>query len=279
MKTRQWRVNDDQAGSTLQDFLSNALGVSRNRAKSLLDLRQVFINGRRVWMARHTVQRGDTIESPADASATATTETPPLSILVNDPDFVIVDKPAGLAANGTDSAETLLRVQLAAPELRAAHRLDRDTSGCLLCARHPRAFDDLVEVFRSGRVLKLYHALVVGRVRELDRTIERPVEGAPATTHMHLLDANDTASHVRLKIDTGRTHQIRIHMLGIGNPILGERNYGQRHVLPPEVRHVERQMLHAQAIQFESPRTKKTVRGESPLPADFTAWLKRLRLK
>ena len=94
-----------------------------------------------------------------------------------------------------------------------------------------------------------------------------------------MLDANDTASHVRLKIDTGRTHQIRIHMLGIGHPILGERNYGQRHVLPPEVRHVERQMLHAAAIQFVSPRTKKTIRGESPLPADFTAWLKRLRLK
>lgn len=278
MKTRQWRVNDDQAGSTLQDFLSKALGVSRNRAKSLLDQRQVFINGRRVWMARHTVQRGDTIESPADAP-TAAGETPVLRVLVNDPDFVVIDKPAGLAANGPDSAETLLRDQLAAPDLRAAHRLDRDTSGCLLCARHAKAFDDLVDVFRAGRVMKLYHALVVGKIKERDRTIERPIEAAPATTHLHVLDANDTASHVRLKIDTGRTHQIRIHMLGIGHPILGERNYGQRHVLPPEVRHVERQMLHAQAIQFESPRTKKTVRGESPLPADFTAWLKQLRLK
>ncbi len=278
MRTREWRVGQEQAGATLQDFLAGAMGLSRNRAKAVIDQRLVFINGRRVWMARHILKRGDTVEGPDSGPAPAAPP-PPLRILFQDADFVIVNKPAGLTANGPDSAETLLRVQLEAPGLRAAHRLDRDTSGCLLCARHGKAFDALVEVFRAGRVLKLYHAIVAGRIPEAQRTIDRPIDNEPAVTHVRLLDATDLASHVRLKIDTGRTHQIRLHMLRIGHPILGEQTYGQRVVLPPELRPVERQMLHAAAIQFESPLTKKAIRAEAPLPPDFTAWLRRLRLK
>lgn len=279
MRTRTWRVDAGQTDRTLQDFLADALGLSRNRAKAMIDARQVFINGRRVWMARHTLKRGDTVEAPGEAPGAPQRETPALHVLFRDDDCVVIDKPAGMLANGPDSAETILRSQLEMPDLRAAHRLDRDTSGCLLCARHAKAFDALVEVFRAGRVLKLYHALAVGRVDPSIRTIDRPIDNQPAVTHLKVLDTSDLASHLRLKIDTGRTHQIRLHLLQLGHPLLGERAYGQRHVLPPELRHVERQMLHAAAIQFESPLTRAAIRAEARLPADFNSWLRRLRLR
>jgi 23S rRNA pseudouridine1911/1915/1917 synthase len=277
MKTREWRVAREQAGVTLQDFLARAMGLSRNRAKMLIDQRQIFINSRRVWMARHTLKTGDVVEGPESAPSTAP-RSAPLNVLVQDDHYVIVDKLAGLLAEGPGSAETALRDQLQAPELRAAHRLDRDTSGCLLFARNTDAFDAIVEVFKAGKVLKVYHALVAGRVSEAHRTINRPLDNQPAVTHLQVLDANDQASHLRLKIETGRTHQVRLHMLRIGHPLLGERNYGQRLVLPQELRHVERQMLHAAALQFESPLSKRTIRAEAPLPPDFERWLKMLRL-
>ncbi len=277
MKTREWRVTHEQAGVTLQDFLAHAMGLSRNRAKAIIDQRQVFINGRRIWMARHTLKPNDRVEGPGSAPATAPASAP-LRVLFQDEHYVIIDKPAGLLADGPDSAETTLREQLQAPELRAAHRIDRDTSGCLLFARNAEAFDAVVEAFKAGTVLKVYHALVAGRVSDAHRTIDRPLDNQPAVTHLQVLDANEQASHLRLKIDTGRTHQIRLHMLRIGHPLLGERTYGQRLVLPPDVRHVERQMLHAAALQFESPQTKRTLRAEAPLPSDFERWLKILRL-
>lgn len=281
MKTRAWRVRPDQEGTTLQDFLAGALQLSRNRAKSMIDRRLVFINSKRVWMARHELRPGDTVEAPDEAPVSRPVDVAPptLRVLFQDDHYLVIDKPAGLLANGADSAESVLRAQLGAPALRAAHRLDRDTSGCLLFARDPQAFETLVEAFRNARILKLYHALAAGRIEGRQRTIDRTIDREPAMTHLKVLSANDLASHVRLKIDTGRTHQIRLHLLQIGHPLLGERNYGQRLVLPPDIRHVERQMLHAAAIQFESPLTREVIRAESPLPADFSGWLRRLHLK
>lgn len=277
MKPREWRVAREQTGMTLQDFLSHAMGLSRNRAKALIDQRQVFINGRRIWMARHLLKLNDVVEGPASVPTTPVASAP-LRVLLDDEHYIVVDKPAGLLAEGPDSAESALRDQLKTPTLQAAHRLDRDTSGCLLLARHAQAFDAIVEVFRAGKVLKVYHALVIGHVSDAHRTIDRPLDNQPAVTHLKVLDANDQASHIQLKLDTGRTHQVRLHMLRIGHPLLGERNYGQRMVLPPALRHVERQMLHAAAIQFESPLAKRTLRAESPLPPDFERWMKILRL-
>lgn len=279
MNPRTWRVRPDQNGSTLQDFLAAAMSLSRNRAKSLIDRRLVFVNGKRVWMARHLLEPGDTVEGPDEAPAGAPVEPPRLPVLFQDSHFVIVDKPAGLLSNGPASAESALRLQRDAPELKAAHRLDRDTSGCLLLARDAAAFEAILEVFRAGRILKLYHAIAAGRLEGTQRTIDRPIDHEPAVTHLNVLSANDLASHLRLKIETGRTHQIRLHLLQLGHPLLGERAYGQRLVLPPEIRHVDRQMLHAAAIQFESPFTHQPIRVEAPIPPDFKAWLRRLHLR
>jgi 23S rRNA pseudouridine1911/1915/1917 synthase len=157
--------------------------------------------------------------------------------------------------------------------------LDRDTSGCLLLAKRQDAFDRAVELFRQHKILKLYEAITAGFMRGPEQTINVPLEGEPAVTHVRVLNSTPLASHLRVRIDTGRTHQIRKHLDGIGHPVLGDKAYGTRRALPPECRHVQRHMLHAATLQFESPFDGKTIRVSAPLPADFVGCLKQLKLR
>jgi 23S rRNA pseudouridine1911/1915/1917 synthase len=277
MSGRQIQVKPDQAGKTLQDFLAQGLKLSRNRAKALIDARKVFVNGHRVWMARHTLRRGDGVEVAVEAAVTAAPAAAP-AFLYQDDDYGVVNKPAGRLSNGPESVEADLRTATGIPTLRAVHRLDRDTSGCLLMAKHPEAFDRAVELFRGRQILKIYHAIVAGRLQAPERTIEAPVEGERAVTHLQVLDAGREASHLKVKIETGRTHQIRRHLMTIGHPVLGDPAYGTGHVLPDLFRKVPRQLLHAACLQFVSPVSGKKVRVEAPLPADFKTWLRRLGL-
>lgn len=276
MQQRQFQVKNEQAGTTLQDFLAASLKLSRNRAKALIDARKVFVNGHRVWMARHTLRRGDGVEVAVEAAAAAPATAP--AFLYQDDDYGVVNKPAGRLSNGPESVEADLQAATGIATLRAVHRLDRDTSGCLLMAKHREAFDRAVELFRGRQILKIYHAIVAGRIQEHQRTIEEPVEGEQAVTHLQVLDSGREASHLKLKIETGRTHQIRRHLTTIGHPVLGDPAYGTGHVLPDLFRKVPRQLLHAACLQFVSPVSGKKVRVEAPLPADFRTWLRRLGL-
>ena len=277
MQVRKCQVQKAQAGKSIQDFLRELLGLSRNKAKALLDSRLVHLNGHRIWMARHILQTGDVLEIPCQQQA------PPsparADILYDGPDYVVANKPAGCLSNGPESLETELRRTMGIRTLLAVHRLDRDTSGCLLLAKRQDAFDRAVEVFRQHRILKVYHAIAAGRVPGPEQIVEKPLEGEPAVTHIRVMDSSPLASHLSLKIETGRTHQIRRHLESIGHPVLGDKTYGLRHVLPPELRHIERQMLHAATLQFESPFDGEKIRVSAPPPGDFSSCLKRLRLK
>ena len=199
-------------------------------------------------------------------------------MLFEDDHYLVANKPSGRLANGPDSLEENLRASLGIPELQAVHRLDRDTTGCLLFAKRQEALDPAVEMFKDRRVLKLYHAIAAGRVPLSTRVIDVPVDGESATTSLQILDSNALASHLKLKIETGRTHQIRKHLESINHPILGDKTYGTWNKLQRELRLVERQMLHAACLQFESPYGGAVIRVESPLPQDFLACLRRLRL-
>jgi 23S rRNA pseudouridine1911/1915/1917 synthase len=137
----------------------------------------------------------------------------------------------------------------------------------------------MLPLFRDRRVAKTYHAIVVGRVTQRSHTLRRPIEGCDAVTHWRVLDSNAVASHLLVRIETGRTHQIRRHMEEIGHPVLGDRNYGTAEPLPAVLRAVPRQMLHAAGLRFARPVTGQRVRVDAPLPEDFTAWLKRLGLR
>jgi len=275
-------VTPVEDGRTLEVVIGERLRLSRRAARRLLDARCVFVNDRRVWMARHRVDAGDRIEVHAAALPQAPVDVAPgrspLRVLFEDARAIVVDKPAGLLSNGEDSAEEAMRMRRKDPAIRAAHRLDRDTTGCLLLARSDAVFDEAVEWFRAGRVRKIYEAIATGRVGRDLRGITRPIDGQTAVTRVTVLDANDEASHLRLAIETGRTHQIRRHLEGEGHPIAGDKTYGTSRRAGDRLRSIPRQMLHAAEIAFPAPGSG-VVSVRAPLPADFRDALQRLRLR
>ncbi|MBN1557343.1 MAG: hypothetical protein JW951_04275, partial [Lentisphaerae bacterium] len=159
-------------GRALLDFLSRRLGLSRKRTKALIDSRRVWVDERRVWMARHPLRAGNRIEIAPDHAAPAAES---VAILYRDDEYVIADKPPGLLSNGPHSLETRIRQQLGLPGLTAVHRLDRDTTGCLLLAVGRKAFEAMIPRFRAGAVGKHYRALAAGCLKDRTRTITRPV--------------------------------------------------------------------------------------------------------
>ena len=269
-------MEESEKDLTLLAFLSTRLGLSRKKAKRLLDTRNLFIHGRRVWMARHKLRPGDTVDVP-DPKSTRRTKTP-IKVLFEDDHCLVVNKPAGVLSNGSDSAEERLRDELQLPDLAVAHRIDRDTSGCLLVAATQQALDALVGSFRRHEVQKQYHVIVRGRLDTSNRTISSPIDGRRAVTNIRTLDGNRDASHLLVRTETGRTHQIRKHLDSLGHAVLGDRLYGLRPRSGPRKTRIGRQMLHASHLSFRHADTGRLVSVSAPLPHDFRSCLRVFRL-
>jgi len=271
-------VSRAEAGLPLVDFLSRHLQLSRKRAKALVDSRGVFVNRSPVWMARHPLRNGDSVEVAFRELLPAASHR--LDILFRDEHYIVVDKSSGVLSNGRDSIESLCRERFTCSgSLRAAHRIDKDTSGCLLLALSPSALEQAVSLFRSRQVKKHYHAVTRGRFPYASQTVERPLDGQRAVTRVRRLDSNAGASHLRLRILTGRTHQVRRHLALLGHPVVGERRYARGQKETDESVTVARQMLHASTLAFQHPVTGKNILVRSPLPPDFRACLKTYGLK
>lgn len=265
------------SGQELLDLLAEELGLSRRKAKAALDRREVFINGRRVWMARHQLQSGDRIE--VVRSEDERSDAGEQEILLRDEHYVIVNKRAGVLSCGPGSLESELQSTLKLPDLSAVHRLDRDTTGCLMFALTAKALEEMILLFRHRRVDKRYHVLVEGMVREKYRTIDTPIAGEESVTHVEVLSSNRRASHLFVRIETGRTHQIRRHLLAIGFRVLGDKTYGAGRKVEADYRDVARQMLHASSIRFVHPFSRRDVNVTAPLPVDFKKSLDHFGLK
>lgn len=263
-----------EAGTSLVEWLARRLGTSRKQAKRLLDGRSVFVNRRRVWMAQHRLAAGDEVEVTAPPPRPVAPRLP--AILYEDREMLVIDKPAGLTSNGPGSVEDLMRS--AAGPLWAVHRLDRDTTGCNMFARSTDARERLVELFNERTVQKNYRLIAVGAVDPRIQVIENPVDGLSARTELRILGSNRLATYLEARIATGRTHQIRKHLRDIGHAIAGDRVYLTDRVDAPQLRGLPRQMLHAYALTWPDHASGKSVRVGAPLPADFTAALKRLGL-
>lgn len=267
------------AGKTLQEFLSVRMKLSRRAAKALIDTRAVWVNRKRVWMANHLMRSGDQVLVPVYADTADQVEVRKIRVLVSDDDFLVADKPAGLMSVGEGGVEELLQKQLGEPALRAIHRLDRDTTGCLLFARRPEAFAGAVSEFKKRHVHKAYNAVVAGRFTQRVSTIHEDLDGARAVTHLKLLAATDDASFLALRIETGRTHQIRKHLANIRHSVLGDREYGPKFVRDMRLAEVPRQMLHAVEVEMPHPfKPGEMIRAHSPLPADFRRCLRMFKL-
>jgi len=259
--------------SSLLDFIADRMNLSKRKAKALLDARNVHVNRRRIWMAQHRLKAGDIVEVQQTGLAGGHAQ-----ILFQDEDYLVADKPAGLLSNGPESLEDRLRRELLVPGLRAVHRLDRGTTGCLIFAKHPEAFDAMIPLFREHGVIKVYKAIAAGLIQKKELTISEPLEGQPAETRLRVLAANQTASYISVKLVTGRTHQIRKHLAHIGHPLAGERTYGGGRSEDDALRAMPRQMLHAEKLRFTSPVTGAEVSCEALLPQDFKSALRVLGL-
>ncbi|MBU0715837.1 MAG: RluA family pseudouridine synthase [Verrucomicrobia bacterium] len=281
MNATQLKVRLSDHGANLLVFLAAHLQLSNHKAKALLDARRVFVNGQRIWMARHRLDPGDCVEIQEADSPSGFTHRPVVSreaVLYESSDYLIANKPAGILANGPKSLEFGLRRLLGKPALTAVHRLDRDTSGCLLFAQNAEAETRIRPLFVQHRLRKMYHAIVSGFVPDPEQEITHPIDHRNARTLVRTLDANKRASHLWIELETGRTHQIRRHLVAIGHPLIGDQQYATRREVSPQERTIRRQMLHAYELAFRHPVTGKPVHAKAPLPDDFTACLRKFGL-
>jgi RluA family pseudouridine synthase len=261
---------------TLLGFIALKLTVSKNKAKQLLDRRMVFVNKKRVWIASYQLNKGDVIE-------VITREIKPQkldkdSILFKDNHYLIVSKPPDIITNGLESLEENLRTYFNDNRIHAVHRLDKDTSGVVIFAMNKDAFERMKTLFKKNLMKKVYRVIVRGDVGKQTFTINTPIHGQQAVTHVKLLKRGKDASYLEVNIETGRTHQIRIHLASVGHPVIGETEYDRKPIEHPLLRQIRRQMLHAYQISFAHPYTQKMVSVTASIPEDFNQCLKTLGL-
>ena len=275
----------------LQDFLAQKFALSRRTAKAIIDGRSVWVNRKCVWIARYELKTGDVIEVPAAvvkgamaqgrsseaaAKASVSAARRHVRVIWQNDDYLIADKPAGIVScDDPKSAEAILRVQENIPTLEAVHRLDRDTTGCLIFAKRHAALLAAIEMFKTHKVSKTYHAIVVGDFKFAHQVIDAPLDGETAVSKVSREARSLDASFLRVKIETGRTNQIRRHLASVRAPIVGDRVFGLKSARDPRLMGVPRQMLHASTISMPDPMNPHgEIKAHSPLPADFRSTLK-----
>ena len=272
----------------LQDFLALKFSLSRRTAKAMIDGRSVWVNRKCVWIARFALRTGDLVEIPSQVVKGAlkqsggedarreTKDVRHVRVLWSNESYLVCDKPAGLVScDDPKSVETILREQEKIPTLEAVHRLDRDTTGCLMFAKNHAAFLAAVEVFKTHKVSKVYHAVTTGSFKYAHQVIDSPIDGQPAVSKVTREGAGADASFLRIRIETGRTNQIRKHLASVRAPIVGDRVFGLKSARDPRLMRVPRQMLHASTLTLPDPLSPHDeISVYSPLPADFRATLK-----
>lgn len=272
----------------LQDFLALKFSLSRRTAKAMIDGRSVWVNRKCVWIARFALRTGDLVEIPSQVVKGArkqsggedarreTKDVRHVRVLWSNESYLVCDKPAGVVScDDPKSVETILRKQEKIPTLEAVHRLDRDTTGCLMFAKNHAAFLAAVEVFKTHKVSKVYHAVATGSFKYAHQVIDSPIDGQPAVSKVTREGASADASFLRIRIETGRTNQIRKHLASVRAPIVGDRVFGLKSARDPRLMRVPRQMLHASTLTLPDPLSPHDeISVHSPLPADFRATLK-----
>jgi 23S rRNA pseudouridine1911/1915/1917 synthase len=294
-------VPENEAKIRLDRFLANKLPeYSRSRLQQLVRTGFVRLNGA-TTRPRHLVRSGDKIElTEAPLEKIDNQPEPiPLEVLFEDKDIIVINKPPGLVVHpgAGHRQHTLVNALLShCPTLSGiggkerpgiVHRLDKETSGCLVVAKNDWAHRELSRQFAERRVEKIYLALVAGKLRKEAGAIEEKIgrhpvhrqrmsvasaRGRPAKTDYRVVCSGDQASLVECRLYSGRTHQIRVHLHHLGHPVLGDKVYAA-HLAKNFPRH----MLHAWKLGFRHPCSGESKSFEAPLPDDFTTAMKILR--
>lgn len=300
---RQYEVEEGMEGQRIDLFLAQVCGgLSRSYLQKLLKANQVSVNGFPV-KANYKTMTGDRIQLdvPEASEPEITARKMDLDILYEDEDILIVNKPKGMvvhpAAGHYD--DTLVnglmehcRGQLSGINgvMRPGivHRIDRDTTGILVVCKNDFSHNFIAEQLKEHSITRKYQAIVCGGLKEDSGTIDAPIgrhptdrkkmsintkSGRNAVTHYQVIERFSGYTYVECQLETGRTHQIRVHMASIHHPLLGDSVYGSE----KDPFHLEGQTLHAGVLGFIHPRTKKYVEFCAPLPDYFTDLLNKLR--
>jgi 23S rRNA pseudouridine1911/1915/1917 synthase len=295
------------AGRRLDQTLALLLPEhSRTRLRAWIEAGLVRVDGTVVTTPRHKLAGGESLaveEGSAGAPTEALAQDIALGIVDEDDALLVVDKPAGLVVHpGSGNPDGTLQNALlhhapglaALPRAGIVHRLDKDTSGLLVVAKTAQAQTHLVRQLAAREVAREYLAVVYGDVAR-NITVDAPIgrhptqrtsmavveRGKPARTHVEVLERLDVATVVRCRLETGRTHQIRVHLAAAGHPLIGDPTYRGRRKgaadAVEQVRAFARQALHAQRLGLVHPATGKAMRWESPVPADIASLIAALR--
>ena len=315
---------ENQAGQRLDRFLADAQSdMSRSRLRQLIDAGAVTRGGETIRDPNHRVKPGETytILVPPPVPAAPLGQDIPLAVVYEDADLIVIDKPAGLvvhpAAGNPDGTLVNALIAHCGASLSGVggvarpgivHRLDKDTSGLLIAAKNERAMKSLAKQFANHTIERAYHAVVWGSPRLGDGMIETQIGrnpfdrkrmgvlragGKEARTRYRVIErfgsaTRPLASLIECRLETGRTHQIRVHLTHLGHPLIGDASYGRSRQAPraktPEeaaayeaIANFLRQALHAYLLGFQHPSLHKTLRFESKWPADLSGLIAALQ--
>lgn len=276
MKKQNFSVKYKDEGKRLFVVISEVMGISKKQAQAAIDSKLVLVNGKRIWIRKHEVKEDDVVEILIEDQKKP--EAKRIGILWQDADYLIVNKPAYFVTNASDqSIEAKLQKQEKNPKICAVHRLDKETSGCVIFAKSEEAKEIAIPMFRGRDIMKIYRAITIGKFPSTWKEIRTDIKGYNSTTLVKTLDSNKQSSYLELRIETGRTHQIRRHLADKRHPVLGDKKYaGTGNELSLEQ---PRQMLHAYRLIFPHPKTKEPIRAMAPLPGDFKKCLAQLKLR
>ena len=297
------KVEKLEAGKRIDTYITSKSEYSRAMIQKMMDNGNILVNGKKVKVS-YKVQADDeiTIKEQAAKEISLEAQDIPIEVLYEDNDIIVVNKPKGMVvhpANGNPDG-TLVNAIMSickdslsgiGGEIRPGivHRLDKDTSGTLIVAKNDKSHIKMSEQIKNHEVEKTYIALVKGFVKENEATIDMPIgrslkdrkkmavrkEGKNAVTHFKVIERFPNYTLLEVKIETGRTHQIRVHLSEIGYPIVGDEVYSNG----KNEWNIHGQCLHAKSLKFKHPITEKEMCIEAPIPEYFQNIIKELEEK
>ena len=296
------RASEESKNQRLDAFLASSLdGLTRSQATRLIESGEVAVNGRAVSKSYKLAGGEDiAVTLPEPEPVEAVPQDIPLDVVYEDADVIVVNKPSGMVVHPAPGHPdgTLVNALLyhcagtlsgvgGALRPGIVHRIDRDTSGLIIAAKNDAAHQYLSAQLADHTLARTSECIVVGKLREDRGTVDAPIArhptdrkrmaviagGREAVTHWEVIARYPGYTHVRCRLETGRTHQIRVHMAYIGHPILGDTVYGAKKEVPG----LTGQCLHAVGLRFLHPRTHEVVELSCPLPDEFTRMLQKIR--
>ena len=302
MEPIRLRASEESKNQRLDAFLASSLdGLTRSQATRLIESGEVAVNGRAVSKSYKLAGGEDiAVTLPEPEPVEAVPQDIPLDVVYEDADVIVVNKPSGMVVHPAPGHPdgTLVNALLyhcagtlsgvgGALRPGIVHRIDRDTSGLIIAAKNDAAHQYLSAQLADHTLARTYECIVVGALREDRGTVDAPIArhptdrkrmavvagGREAVTHWEAIARYPGYTHVRCRLETGRTHQIRVHMAYIGHPILGDTVYGAKKEVPG----LTGQCLHAVGLRFLHPRTHEVVELSCPLPDEFTRMLQKIR--